>query len=341
MLRVNEYFDHVYVLNLGRLRDRYERLRPRLEELGIEHERFEGVDGLEVMPEPKVISGNLFSEREFDSSEKGERQYLHCHGGNVTASEAGLYLLSVSLRHEGPQDVAVRYYLNKGDQTLRYGTAKPIATGDWQRVSWELYKQPDEHFDSINFLLMGGQADRTRISDPELLQTDYRSSLSRGMIGCNLSHARIARDAGARGYVRMLVLEDDLYFHRDFHARFADVIPHIPSDWQLLYLGCKQRARRWKDIEIHEPGWYRAVECNGTLAYALSRPLYEVFAETVEQNEKPVDLAMHKLQHDYPAYVIFPNLVIANESESSTQEKSPEDARRIAEASRWDLSLYA
>lgn len=44
-MRVNEYFDHVYCLNLDRRQDRWEKISKRFNELEIQVERFSAIDG--------------------------------------------------------------------------------------------------------------------------------------------------------------------------------------------------------------------------------------------------------------------------------------------------------
>lgn len=57
-MRVNDYFDAVYVINLDRRTDRMERLDTQLKNLGIEYERFSAVDALEENI-PPYIAGKL------------------------------------------------------------------------------------------------------------------------------------------------------------------------------------------------------------------------------------------------------------------------------------------
>lgn len=58
-----------------------------------------------------------------------------------------------------------------------------------------------------------------------------------GGLGCYLSHAAIWKDAVLKGYDKIAVFEDDLYFIKNFKERIALNEPHVPSDCQLLILG--------------------------------------------------------------------------------------------------------
>ena len=58
-----------------------------------------------------------------------------------------------------------------------------------------------------------------------------------GGLGCYLSHAAIWKDAVLKGYDKIAVFEDDLYFSPNFKERIALIEPNVPSDCQLLLLG--------------------------------------------------------------------------------------------------------
>ena len=57
-MKVNDYFDAVYVINLDRRTDRMERLDTQLKNLGIEYERFSAVDGKALGINP-IVAGTM------------------------------------------------------------------------------------------------------------------------------------------------------------------------------------------------------------------------------------------------------------------------------------------
>lgn len=59
-----------------------------------------------------------------------------------------------------------------------------------------------------------------------------------GARGCFLSHLGVLRDAQEHGYERILILEDDLNFSRDFGMRINGILAKLHSQpWGLFYGG--------------------------------------------------------------------------------------------------------
>ena len=62
-----------------------------------------------------------------------------------------------------------------------------------------------------------------------------------GAYGCKLSHIGILEDAKRKNYNKILILEDDLFFDKEFNKKFKenyfDLIINRNTDYKLLYLG--------------------------------------------------------------------------------------------------------
>jgi glycosyl transferase family 25 len=58
------------------------------------------------------------------------------------------------------------------------------------------------------------------------------------MKGCALSHTRIWKEMIEKDYKAVLILEDDAILADDFDARFRATWSQVPSDYDILYLGC-------------------------------------------------------------------------------------------------------
>ena len=61
---------------------------------------------------------------------------------------------------------------------------------------------------------------------------------TKGAIGCALSHRKAWETTVKRGMTKVLVLEDDAHFGDNFDHRFAKTWSNVPSDWELVYIGC-------------------------------------------------------------------------------------------------------
>ncbi|XP_044295659.1 inactive glycosyltransferase 25 family member 3 [Varanus komodoensis] len=68
-------------------------------------------------------------------------------------------------------------------------------------------------------------------------------TLTKGEVGCFLSHHRVWQEIVARGLERSIVLEDDVRFEAYFKKRLLRLMAEVEQvqlDWDLIYLGRKQ-----------------------------------------------------------------------------------------------------
>jgi GR25 family glycosyltransferase involved in LPS biosynthesis len=96
--------------------------------------------------------------------------------------------------------------------------------------------------------------------------------LTRGAIGCALSHVRLWQQIAAdHGRGATLVLEDDVYFASEFEARLRDAVAHLPANFSMVYLNLPDYASR-SDISASGGTTVRAVlgDNYGTSAYIVS-----------------------------------------------------------------------
>ncbi|MEI8342028.1 MAG: glycosyltransferase family 25 protein [Verrucomicrobiota bacterium] len=73
---------------------------------------------------------------------------------------------------------------------------------------------------------------------PAVRPTEACGFPSIGARGCFMSHLGILRDAKKRGFKKVLILEDDFDFSRDFSQRFKTIELHLQkSPWDIFYGG--------------------------------------------------------------------------------------------------------
>lgn len=65
----------------------------------------------------------------------------------------------------------------------------------------------------------------------------YNRGMPEGMIGCSWSHRLVYEDVMAKGFGKVLVLEDDVVINKDFISLLPQVLSELPPDWELLYFG--------------------------------------------------------------------------------------------------------
>ncbi len=76
----------------------------------------------------------------------------------------------------------------------------------------------------------------------DLTRTDktFGLSLTKGAIGCALSHKKIWEEVVGAKKERVLILEDDAVILPDFVDTIPKIIGELPKKWDILYLGSGQ-----------------------------------------------------------------------------------------------------
>jgi len=109
---------------------------------------------------------------------------------------------------------------------------------------------------------------------------------SDGAWGCYRSHLRIVEECLNCNIESVLVLEDDAVFLPGFSENVALFFQHLPSDWEMVYLGgqlLKSHLRPPEKINEHV---FRPFNVNRTHAYAVRGKMLEV-------------LYQHYIRHDW------------------------------------------
>lgn len=127
-------------------------------------------------------------------------------------------------------------------------------------------------------------------------------------------------------YKRVLILEDDILFHKNFNELFSNSIYEIPDDWKLWYLGYV----RWDDsplIKIENKNLFvRPNNMTGNFAVAYDREIIEQTLGALEMGRKigiqTTDQIIKKTWHNRPTTIVSdPMLISHNYGWSDTAEK--------------------
>ncbi len=158
--------------------------------------------------------------------------------------------------------------------------------------------------------------------------------------GTLCTHIHIIKLAKQRKLKRILIFEDDVIFHKDFIHQFKQI--NRFKDWKLLYLGASQYD--WTNIEFKH-GYYHPKKTMGGFAYAIDSSVFDEILTLATMHEKSFDNCLGNfsgtdIQAKYRnnCYVLYPNLVIADVSDSDLREKR--DMTQHSSLIKWDLSLY-
>ena len=157
-------------------------------------------------------------------------------------------------------------------------------------------------------------------------------------IGCLLAHNRVIIDAIKNNHNNILVLEDDIYFHKDFLNEFQNYMNAVPTNWNLLFFGATQK--KWSNIKISKdkkcyiPDSYT----NGAFAYGINKNLFETIKNTCFELVEPYDKCLHELFNVAPTYVLYPNIIISNIKESKIHRSR--DIDKYSKIFKWNLNDY-
>ena len=155
-----------------------------------------------------------------------------------------------------------------------------------------------------------------------------KTTLNPGTIGCLLSHKYILLDAIKHNYKKILVLEDDVIFDKNFINKFNEKYNYfnrkVPK-FDLLYLGCSQTTdskKMWNSMYI-DKHFYYPKKSNGTFAMLLNHTIYRDLINCINKYDEPYDkMIVHKILNTKKCYSIYPHLITAKvDLISSTDNK--------------------
>lgn len=162
-----------------------------------------------------------------------------------------------------------------------------------------------------------------------------------GAYGMLCSAYLVILHAKRNNYKRILLLEDDILFHKKFNSHFSKKIGSIP-DWYLLYFGTSIHQWRFKDrCKIN--GDY--MQSKGTIAGAfgigIDSRVYDILLQQILTMNQSWDIGPLKLINQlYPnkCFIFNPYLIIANTEDSNIRDGKTLNYK--ASQCNWDLNLY-
>lgn len=146
---------------------------------------------------------------------------------------------------------------------------------------------------------------------------------SAGAVGYIYTYLRILKDAKARGFERILILEDDVILANNFEEKVQHFLSILPEDWKVLQFGASQYG--WESFELDRAardGFYkpRMLETTGSFAIAFDMSIADDLIEAEEAFESPFDLLpMGEMYEKYlgKCFVAYPNIVMPDVADSS------------------------
>jgi GR25 family glycosyltransferase involved in LPS biosynthesis len=154
---------------------------------------------------------------------------------------------------------AYLFFLNRpsySQKTVLLGLLKPIEVNsqqagiagidsiycinlDVREDKWKTMEQrlSDQGLKATRFSAINGWKEIARVQI-KAIQKPYKAHLTKGRIGCLLSHLSILKDAENRNFDRILILEDDVNFISNMKdlSDYLDKLSALDPEWDILFL---------------------------------------------------------------------------------------------------------
>lgn len=145
--------------------------------------------------------------------------------------------------------------------------------------------------------------------------------ISSGHFACLLSHIKAIKIAKSRNYSSIMVLEDDIYFCKDFISKLSNLL--IPK-YDMIYLGGIISKKK-----LFFNDWIRYSNIMGAYGYILNSNLFDIVLNELEKLTEYVDIFyMKKIQPNYSTILLF-DYIKTDLTSSDTSHKSQSFVKRL------------
>lgn len=243
-----------------------------------------------------------------------------------------------------------QYY---GIQLTRFaavdGRAEPHASEFAKYQSQPLTQAPaDMAIDSSFQFYRNYPSDMARVAYHEA-KHQRKAIASPGAWGYQKTMIRILEDALEKDHEHILVLDDDVVFHKDFNDLLPSMLTQAPDDWRVLQLGALQYHWEPQWVEWYSDNLYMCKGSSlGSHAVALHRDIIPMILNHCYRYDLPYDEGpLHKPKATFPrqCFTFYPNLLVQDVSESDISDNTNQ-RQLLSQGSndnsfRWNLDDYS
>lgn len=157
--------------------------------------------------------------------------------------------------------------------------------------------------------------------------TDNSWQYSKGALGCRSSHLAVYKDALAKNYSKILILEDDVVLKKGFERGLKLILKAVSNNWDMIYFGGTHFI---KPDQVNK----NFVKLNGTLALhavAINCKCLELLITNIETDKRWIDAVIAGLHKQLNVYGFTKPLAIQSEGYSDIEESYI----------NYNLSLYS
>ena len=164
----------------------------------------------------------------------------------------------------------------------------------------------------------------------------YKNELNQPQLNHLLSIKKILELSIEKEFNSIMILEYDIYFHKDFKELFNEYKNLIANN-DIIHLGSSQH--RWCDLftlqKINIKQWkklkyYNNTHSLGTFALILKKEVYKEYLNFInyvltDYKYFPSDVILSMVSKNYKSIVLYPNIIICNLDNSTIINKNREN----------------
>ena len=141
------------------------------------------------------------------------------------------------------------------------------------------------------FKAIDGREEKVKYHSNEIMS--QQEGWNEGAAGLVYTTINIIKDAKAKGYKSVLIMEDDLIFHPKAYENIKLTLSRLPSNWKLFHFALQHT------IPPTMYGMY-AYRINGgwsCQAYIIKEEIYDEYLEYLELVDRPIDSVTSDFLH--------------------------------------------
>ena len=174
----------------------------------------------------------------------------------------------------------------------------------------------------------------------ELYKLENKNCLIKieSQLGNLIAHLICLKDMKYNNYKKILILEDDIYIHKNYNNILRNAIDNLKK-YDILFLGNLQK--KWENINIdNDNNIYKSnIHSKGCFSYSVSHNILNKLINYYEKYNKPVNECLKQiiLENNY-SYSIYPNIFISDLKNGKIHKER--DQNKYYEFYKWNINDY-
>jgi GR25 family glycosyltransferase involved in LPS biosynthesis len=168
-------------------------------------------------------------------------------------------------------------------------------------------------FDKVYLLNLDRDTQKLELMNERLNQINLKYTRFPAVDGKSISHIY---DAKTNKYKRILILQDDVFFSKQFHQKLSE----LDLEKDIIWLGGNQT--NWKKVKMNRENnhfWYKPDNHTvGEFAIIIRDTVYDELLYLYSLEEMVTDKILNKVAQEHNSSVIYPPLCIPDVSTSDS-----------------------